>query len=259
MSGFLSDFISGLTGYKDRKRDVKRQRDFREDIFGKFTDAGQQVKDDSQFRPFSVTSSLGGVNATDTGGLEFNLSPEQQALQDRLFGSAGAFLDELGGDPMERAGALYEQLRVIQRPEEQRRALGLENRLRSQGRLGLNIGAFGGTPEGLQNAIADSQARNQALFQAYGQAQQDRTRAGGLLTQLLGLGDSRQKALNDLARLGLMGSQIAQKGQLTGATGNLSALLSGIKTDRELGEDLLSLEAAKDKARSGFFNKLFGG
>ena len=91
MSGFLSDFISGLTGYKDRKRDVQRQRDFREDIFGKFTDAGQQVKDDSQFRPFSVTSSLGGVNATDTGGLEFNLSPEQQALQDRLFGSCGSF------------------------------------------------------------------------------------------------------------------------------------------------------------------------
>ena len=258
MSGFLSKFISGLTGYKDAKRAVDRQRQLREDTFGKYTDLGDSVREGSQFRPFSVTSSLGGVNATDTGGLEFNLSPEQQALQDRLFGSAGAFLDELGGDPMERAGALYEQLRAIQRPEEQRRALGLENRLRSQGRLGLNIGAFGGTPEGLQNAIADSQARNQALFQAYGQAQQDRTRAGGLLSQLLGLGDSRQKALNDLARLGLQGSQIAQRGQLAGEKGFLTSMLQGIIQDSLFGQQENAMLGKKDDARSNFFNNLFG-
>ena len=75
-----------------------------------------------------------------------NLSPEQQALQDRLFGMSGSFLDELGGDPLERQQALYEQIRTIQRPEEERQQLALENRLLGQGRLGLMTSQYGGSP-----------------------------------------------------------------------------------------------------------------
>lgn len=256
--GFLSDLVSGLTGYKDAKRAVDRQRQLREDTYGKYTDTGESVREGSQFRPFSVMSSQGRVDATPEGGLNFQLSPEQQALQDRLFGSAGSFLDQLGGDPIDRAGALYEQLRAIQRPEEQRRGLDLENRLRAQGRGGLRIGAFGGTPEQLANAIANEDSRNKALFQAYGQAQQDQRQAGGMLAQLLGLGDSRQKALNDLARLGLQGSQIAQRGQLAGEQGFLTSMLQGIGQDALFGQQENAMLGKKDDARSNFFNNLFG-
>ena len=116
--GFLSDLLSSGQEYKSQKRRIGRYEDFRGDMLERGTAVGQQGYDQSQFVPFSVTSSLGGVQGTAEGGFDMNLSPEQQAMQDRLFGMSGSFLDEMSGDPFERQQALYEQIRGLQRPNE---------------------------------------------------------------------------------------------------------------------------------------------
>ena len=254
----FGDIVSGILGYKDSKRAIKRQRNFMDEMLGRYTDAGQEARDDSQFRPFSVTSSIGGADATAEGGFNINLSPQQQALQDRLFAASGMFLDQLEGDPFAKAGKLYEQLRAIQRPEEEQRQLALEGRLRGQGRQGLRTSMFGGTPEQLALDLARERARNEALFRSYGQARRDQVQDFGLVQGLLGAGDSRNKQIQDLIRLGLAGSEIAQRGQLAGAKNNLMATLGGLGFYGNQGLNLLDMQSEKDSARSGFFNNLFG-
>ena len=161
----------------------------------------------------------------------------------------------------ERERAVFNRIRATQRPEEERQRLALEERLFGQGRLGVSSAMFGGTPEQLALAKAQEEAQNQASLMAIQQAQQERMNQAALANQTLGLsqnllagnlalqGAEQQMGLRALEaayrpetqqlaalRQGLLGSQIAQRGQLYGtglygeaAMGGLEALLkSGI-------------------------------
>jgi len=260
--GFLSDLLSSGQEYKSAKRRIKRMEDFRGDMLERGTAVGEQGYEQSQFVPFSVTSSLGGVQGTAEGGFDMNLSPEQQALQDRLFGMSGSFLDELGGDPLERQQALYEQIRTIQRPEEERQQLALENRLLGQGRLGLMTSQYGGSPEQFAQALAQEQARNEAFYNAYGQSQADRQQAYGLASGLLGLGYKPQQELTKLVETATPLAGFAQSGRESGAALNVKSMLQTLFDEQAgygaSGLDIIGLQGDKDKARSGFFNNLLG-
>ena len=189
------------------------------------TAVGQQGYDKSQFVPFSVTSSLGGIQGNAEGGFDMNLSPEQQATQDRLFDMSGGFLDEMSGDPLERQQALYEQIRGLQRPNEERQRLELENRLRGQGRLGLMTSQYGGSPEQFAQDMALGEARNQAAYQAYGQSQADREQAFGLASGLMGLGYKPQQELGSLYGLATPTAGLAQGGRQAGAGLEVESML----------------------------------
>jgi hypothetical protein len=261
--GFLSDLLSAGQDYQSAKRRIGRMEDFREDMLARGTAVGEQGYEQSQFVPFSVTSSLGGMQGTAEGGFDMNLSPEQQAMQDRLFGMSGSFLDELGGDPLERQKALYEQLRAIQSPEEQRQRQALEERLLGQGRLGVMTDRYGGTPEQFAQSLAQEQARNEAFYNAYGQSQADRQQAFGLASGLMGLGYMPQQQLGDLYRLATPTAGFAQSGRETGAALNVESMLKTL-FDKEAGYgasglDIIGLQGDKDKARSGFFSSLLDG
>jgi len=223
--GFLSDLLESGQAYQSLKRDIKRKTNFRDETLERGTAIGEQAYEQSQFVPFSVTSSLGGADVDAQGGYNLNLSEDQQALQDRLFGMAGGFMDELGGDPLERQKALYEQLRAIQSPEEQRQRQALEERLLGQGRLGVMTDLYGGTPEQFAQSLAQGQARNQAFFNAYGQSQADRQQAFGLASGLLGLGYKPQQELTKLIQTATPLSAQAQSGRESGATLNAESLL----------------------------------
>ena len=260
--GFLSDLLESGQAYKSLKRDIKRKTDFRDETLARGTAVGEQGYEQSQFVPFSVTSSLGGVQGTAEGGFDMNLSPEQQAMQDRLFGMSGSFLDELGGDPLERQQALYEQLRAIQSPEEERQRLALEERLLGQGRLGLMTDRYGGTPEQFAQSLAQEQARNEAFYNAYGQSQADRQQAFGLASGLMGLGYVPQQQLSELYKTATPTASLAQSGRETGAALNVKSMLQTL-FDQQAGYgasglDIIGLQGDKDKARSGFFNNLLG-
>jgi hypothetical protein len=260
--GFLSDLLSAGQEYKSAKRRIKRMEDFRGDMLERGTAVGEQGYEQSQFVPFSVTSSTGGIQGNAEGGFDMNLSEEQQAMQDRLFGMSGGFLDELGGDPLDRQKALYEQIRGIQSPEEERQRLELENRLRGQGRLGLMTAQYGGSPEQFAQALAQEQARNEAAYQAYGQSQADRQQAFGLASGLMGLGYVPQQQLGELYKLATPTASLAQSGRETGAALNVESMLKTLFDEQagygRSGLEIMGQQANKDDLRSGFWNDLLG-
>mgnify|MGYP003134867380 CR=1 FL=1 len=133
--------------------------------------------------------------------------------------SAGGLLEEATMSPMAREQAIFERIRAIQSPEEQRQQLQLEERLASQGRLGVSTNLYGGTPEQLALSRAQSEARNTAVMQAMQQARAERDFAGRLGSQLAttgaGLGRSAQDLLTGRQARGLQLGQ-AGLGMLSG-------------------------------------------
>lgn len=159
-----------------------------------------------------------------------------------------------GLDSTAREQAVFERIRAMQLPEEERQRLALEERLASQGRLGVQTAMFGGTPEQLALAKAQEEAQNQASLMAMQQAQQERIQQAALAEQVLGLGSGlfagqlgmqqmkQGMGLSDLAaayipqaqalnmfQQGLAASELAQRGQLAGAGMFGEAKMSGLE------------------------------
>ncbi|NCW70330.1 MAG: hypothetical protein EBV86_17555, partial [Marivivens sp.] len=117
-----------------------------------------------------------------------------------------------------REQEVYERIRAVQTPEEERQRLALEQRLASQGRLGLRTAQFGGTPEQLALAQAQEEAQNRAALAAMEQAGTEQQRAfqqalglAGQTGQLAELGSGLESQALErglgLSRLGLMGTE----------------------------------------------------
>ena len=74
---------------------------------------GQRAFEQSQFRPFGVTSNLANIGTTAEGGVDLSLSQPQQRLQNQLLSGAQAAASTLGGayDPRvgQIGGAAYGQ------------------------------------------------------------------------------------------------------------------------------------------------------
>ena len=155
-------------------------------------DIAQMGLDQTQFRPFTVTTATGGQFGTQidptTGQFTTTLgvSPEEQAMQQQLFGGAQQFFEQAQAPTVGREQELFERIRAVQTPEEQRQRRALEERLAAQGRLGIRTAQFGGTPEQLALAKAQEEAQNTAAVQAMQQAQAEQMQQAQLGQQMLG-------------------------------------------------------------------------
>ncbi len=146
--------------------------------------------------------------------------PRQQAL----LAQAEEALSRAAVDPSIAQADLYSQMRAAQRPEEERQRLALEERMLSQGRLGLRSDAYGGaSPELLAQETARQEAMARANLAARQQAMQEQQQAYG---QGLGLlGQAAGLRAQDLAEAtGLLGAgytpeqrELARAGALFGA------------------------------------------
>jgi hypothetical protein len=236
-----------------------------------------------------VGGGAGGAGGAFTGGmaggigpnLQIDLSEQEQRIKQKLLESArqGLLTEQPAGaaamrtagtraltrgeellkgvstgiDPAAREQEVYDRIRATQVGEEERQRLALEERLASQGRLGVQTAMFGGTPEQLALAKAQESAQNQASLMAMQQAQQERLQQAALAEQLLGLGSGlfsgqlgmqqvqQGMGLSDLAaayipqaqalnmfQQGLAASELAQRGQLAGASMFGEAKMSGL-------------------------------
>jgi len=227
----------------------------------KAEEIGTQAYDAMQFKPFTVTSGVGGVTTTADGSTAMQLTPEQQALRNTLFGGSQALAGQATAayDPiyaqiaqqayggvsplltqaqqasmdagaMDRAAReqqVYGQLRALQSPEEERQRLALENRLAAQGRLGTQTAQFGGTPEGLALAKAQAEAQNQAALMAMQQSgieqQQAISRAAGL-----------QGLAGGMFGMGAQAQMTPRQLQSTDLQNLASMMTSGYAPEREL-------------------------
>lgn len=80
----LTDALSGAAAIYGFDKGVKdAQKVGTEALERAKTEAGE-LGPITEFRPFAVTSALGGAQATPTGGMGFNLTPEQEAIRQQL-------------------------------------------------------------------------------------------------------------------------------------------------------------------------------
>lgn len=234
---------------------------------------GTQAVEATEFKPYTVTSGLANIAATPEGGLGVTLSPEQQAAQQQLLGQATGLFGQVGADPSTAQAQLFEQMRAVQRPEEERQRLALEERLLSQGRLGLSSAAYGGaSPELLAQETARQEAMARANLAARQQAQAEQLQAGQLGGMLQAAGYQPQAQALDLFGAANLPAQLQQRGQLGGA--ELQALLGqtgleGYLQAAELGqaERLANLQTMANilggsgtgaTARTGLVDQLLG-
>jgi len=174
---------------------------------------GREGAEMSAFRPFTVTTGFGGIDTTPEGGFTTSLSPEAAAMQAGLGGITSDLLsnfnrnipglrrvqrDAFGGirgaleaaqAPLDdRVSSVYDQIRAVQRPEEGRSRLALQEELQAQGRTGLRTAQFGGSPEAFAQSMAQEEARNRAALSAIQQAQAEQQQQLETASSLFSLG-----------------------------------------------------------------------
>jgi hypothetical protein len=242
----------GAKGIYDQMQTIKDLQTKQQDFLTKLT---PKVTGMTQFKPFTVTSTLGNVQATPEGGYSTQLSDQQQALQDQLFGGAGQFYQQAQAPIAQTEQDLFNRMYAVAAPERQRQQLGLEERLAAQGRLGVSSAAYGGaTPEQLAMATAQEEqmnqmalsARQQALAEQMQSAQlgQDFMTAGYMpqaqmlnmlspainLSNLVGTGQREAAGLMSQLGLGGLGMQSNLEAQRSGLLGDLYSTVAQAST-----------------------------
>lgn len=211
----------------------------------------QESAERSRFVPFGVTSGIGGAMTGPEGSLDLQLSPEQQQLASIQTQGAQSLFGDVLGDRSGREMDVYERIRATQRPEEERQRLGLENRLHSQGRLGVRTSMFGGTPEQLALAKAQEESQNQASLMALQQAQREQAQNATIGSQMLRGSYAPQAALLSQFQPALQTASLADvarrqaanlygQGAMSGVEARLGAGLGQASFMGQLGTGLLS-------------------
>ncbi len=280
MAGLFDNLATGLGAVYGFDKGISDVQDVGARALQRAETAATDVQGQTQFKPFTVTSGIGGVTTTPTGGITTSLTPEQQALQQQLqsFGS-GAFdmlgspearaaeqanvismLTGAGGGMQQREADIMQRLQASVAPEQERARMALEERLLGQGRLGVATNQYGGTPEklALEKAIAEQQAgfgvsaieqaraeQQQQASQTLAGLQETRARLGMFgETGLAALQQSympQQALLNALAPA-INLANIATTGQARGAQFGTSLLQSGLSAQQEAERTASTLE-----------------
>ena len=217
----ITGALGGLGSYYLSQENIKGAQASGEQARMLSEQAGQQARDYSTFKPYTVTSGLANVGTTAEGGFGVNLSPQQQAFQNQLMGQAQNLFGQVGQDPAAQQAAIYEQIRATQMPEEERQRLAMQENLFASGRGGLQTAQYGGSPEQFAYEKARQEAMAGASLAARQQAMAEQQQALAGASGLLSAGYSpQQQALNALGA----GTDIAN---LAGTAGRSAATLQG--------------------------------
>mgnify|MGYP000265241859 FL=1 len=234
MAGFwegLGGLLGGAGSYYLGKENIAGAKQLGLDTQAGADLLAEQARAGTEFKPYTVTSGLGNVGTTAEGGFNINLSPEQEALQSQLMGQAAGLFGQVGQDPAAQQAAIYEQLRATQRPEEQRQRLATEERMLSQGRLGMQSSAYGGaSPELLAQETARQEAMGRANIGARQQAlsEQQQALAGG--QGLLNAGYSPQQQALAMLQSSSVPAGFADIGRRSGTEFSSQLGLGGLES-----------------------------
>ena len=245
----------GSTFYQNREN-IERERAL--GVLGQqqATAIGQQALGASSFKPFAVTTGAGTTQTDAQGGFNLGLSPEQAAMQAQLTGQAGNLFSNITGNAGQAGQDIYNQIRAIQNPQEQRDQLRLNEELFARGRGGISSAQYGGqNQEQFGFNQAQQEAMNKAAFQA-------RTMALGEQEQMLGLGQGLlgqayvpQREQLDALSVGTNIANIAGTGARTGATLQSQLGSAGIEALLKASQQANALETARDQS---YANLLLG-
>jgi len=240
------DLLSAGAGYYNQDKAAEAALQLGQQSAQALGELGTDVAGMTEFKPFTVTTGLGQTTTTPTGGIDVGLSPEQQALQSQLLSQATGLFGQVGVDPSTAQADLYEQMRAVQRPEEQRQRLALEERMLSQGRMGLSSNAYGGaSPELLAQETARQEAMARANLAARTQAMSEQAQALTSASGLLGAGYTPQSQALEALRMGTEVGKLADIGRRSGAEFMGQAGTAGIEALMQGAELAQGLEASK--------------
>lgn len=254
MSNWFTDLLGAGAGYYNQDKAAQAALELGEQSAEKLYGLGEDVAGRAEFKPFTVTTGLGGATTTPEGGYSLQMSPEQQALQNQLLGQSQALFGQVGVDPSTAQADLYEQIRATQRPEEQRQRLALEERMLSQGRMGLSSSAYGGaSPELLAQETARQEAMSRASLGARTQAMAEQKQALDAATGMMTQGYKPQEQALAALGYGIQGGQLADIGRRTGAELFGRAGQAGIEALMQGAELAQGLEASKRQSLTEAF------
>ena len=250
------------------------------------------IEEKLTFQPYTVTTPTGSnftmrrtpdtvdsAGNTVPGQMEYvsALSDDEKTLQDALIARAGGFFD-LAGQPLGnttvtledgstvvvpgREQEVFDRMMSAMAPERERARLDLEQRLANQGRLGVRTGMFGGTPEGLELAMAEEEARNKAILSAMEFAGNEQERQARLGTGMLASGYVPQAQLLSALEPGMTGAERRRQAisEATGAYGD--TYVSGIEALLQSGTGQANIagnlgSSLASTSLSGLFKGLF--
>ena len=249
--------LSAVGSYYLSDESIKDTRKFGTEAQTGMANLAGRAREDTTFKPYTVTSGLGSVAGNAAGGFDVNLSPEQQAMQQQLMAQSQGLFGQVGQDPAAQQAAIYEQIRATQRPEEERNRLAMQENLFASGRGGISTAQYGGSPE--QFAMAKAQAEAQAgaslgaRQQALAEQKQSLAGATGLMNAAY---NPQQQALNlygaatpsagfaDIGRR--TGTEIGSELELGGLTANLGAQDLASRLELQQNSGLLSALMGQD-------------
>lgn len=237
MAGLFESLFGGgaaAYGLNELLGDLGSQRD---KVQGRVDTITQDVKNQGGFTPWGISSRTGSTTMGPDGQITSALSPEMQQYSDAMkglstaTGTSASVMDPLMAqragsayegsqtamgralqDPLGRETDVYNRIRAMQAPEEQRQMESMQAGLFGTGRGGMMTGAYGGSPEEFAFNKARSEAMNQASLQAMGQAQNEMMNQANMATNFGQMGTGTYQA-------GLQGQQT--QGQLANIFGGL--------------------------------------
>ena len=116
LGGLLGTIVSGA-GYKSALSDLEK---FGTQAQQGAERIGQQAAEGTRFVPFTVTGTTGaGIGTTPEGSTMMNLSPQEQALQNQLFGGAGQFLGQAQAPIAQTEQDIFNRMYAMSAPERQ--------------------------------------------------------------------------------------------------------------------------------------------
>ena len=265
LAGLLSgagQLGSAVLPYTMSQSEVENLRSLGTTFSSQAKTIAEQSAKQSAFQPFAVKTSTGANTQLNPLTLEdgsqipqltTTLGDTEKTIADSLFSSA----NKLAGYTPTTAQSLYDQIRAMQIPEEDRQRLALQTGLFNQGRSGVQTAAYGNTPEELAYQKAVQEAKSAAGFQAAQLAPQLVGQQIGNVTGLLSAAYTPQNQAMAGMQPALDMSRIAQ----LAAQGQSEALykggIAGLEAQAQASTAAANVEAARTQALATALSGMF--
>lgn len=221
--GQLAPGALGLYGYDQQMENLDTQRERmlgtqQPSEAGYFGDTQAAVTDALKFNPYTVKSSVGRMDYGDDGTTQMTLNPRGLAYQNQNLDNSMSLLNRASESPLAREQSIYEEMRAMQAPEEQRQYDTMNQNLFSSGRGGMSVGGYGGTPEQHAFGLAQAEARNKAALGAKDFAQKELRNQYEMGSGMGNVAYNPLEALLGATKVGMGNQEMAQRSQLDNAS-----------------------------------------
>jgi hypothetical protein len=242
MANWTQAVLSGIGLYDQ----LDRYDDTNQYIQDELTDARTRAVEGSEFTPFTVTSRGGTASAGPGGSINYQMDPATQAQMDARNAQSNTFYNRASSDMGQNTQDVFQAMRAMQMPGEQRAQTELEQRLFAQGRGGMTTNQYGGSPEQLAMHKAIGENRNAAAVAAIEQGRMQQAQDAALGGQFQTAEYLPQAQLMNTMNQGLQTSQINQAGQL-----------AGVNYDSNLRLGQIQAQVNSEQTRAGLMQQLF--